>query len=195
MVGLSHTYLTVAGAHYRNLIAQTIDKLFVLTNLLHMRFFLLGLLCLLCASCASTRKQALNSVTIEEIKPRLIEEQQFMRVSEYMTGKEYTGDRLILRTTPEARTGYYFTIVLDESTRRLPAGTVIVGEFYTQKSLDLQEYTFTLPAKRPKTKEIFVGLTGEQWPEGTTTPAAWRFTIKDANGAVLATDKSYLWEM
>jgi hypothetical protein len=160
-----------------------------------MRFFLLGLLCLLCASCASTRKQALSSVTIEEIKPRLIEEQQFMRVSEYMSGKEYMGDRLILRTTPEARTGYYFTIVLDESIRRLPAGTVVVGEFHTEKSLDAQQYTFTLPAKRPKTKEIFIGLTGEQWPEGTTTPAAWRITIKDANGAVLATDQSYLLGM
>ncbi|HAV14323.1 MAG TPA: hypothetical protein DCX06_12645 [Opitutae bacterium] len=161
-----------------------------------MRFLLVALLSLLCISCASSRKPAsLKSVEIKEIKPRLIEEEQFKRISEYMTGKEYTGDRLILRTDPEARTGYYFTLVLDEKVRRLPSGTQIIGEFHTAKELDAQEHTFTVPAKRPKTKEIFVGLTGEDWPEGSVTPAAWRFTIKDPNGVVLATKKSYLWSL
>ncbi len=161
-----------------------------------MRFLLVALLSLFCISCASNRKPvSLSSVVIEEIKPRLIEEEQFMRVSEYMTGKEYTGDRVIIRTDPEARTGYYFTLVLDENVRRLPAGTKIFGEFHTSKGVEVQTHTFAVPAKRPKTKEIFVGLTGEDWPEGSITPSAWRFTIKDANGTVLATKQSYLWSL
>lgn len=161
-----------------------------------MRFLLVALLSLFCISCASNRKPvALSSVVIEEIKPRLIEEEAFKRISEYMSGKEYTGDRVIIRTDPEARTGYYFTLVLDEDVRRLPAGTKIFGEFHTAKDVDVQKHTFTLPSKRPKTKEIFVGLTGKDWPQGSITPAAWRFIIKDANGSVLATKQSYLWSL
>ncbi|MGJ8654104.1 MAG: hypothetical protein ACSHX8_12595 [Opitutaceae bacterium] len=159
-----------------------------------MRFFLFALLSLFCISCASSRRPvAIDSVEIEEIKPRLIEEQEFKRISEYITGKEYTGKRIILRSDPEARTGYYFTLVLDEKVRRLPSGTTILGEFYTAKGLDIQEHTFTIPAKRPNTNEVFVGLTGTDWPEDSVTPAAWRFTIKGPNGNVLASKKSFLW--
>jgi len=161
-----------------------------------MRFLIVALLSLLCASCASNRGSvALSSVKITDIKHRFIEEEGFKRISEYMTGREYIDERLILRSDPQKRAGYYFTLVLDEKIRRLPAGTAITGEFYTAKGLEAQEYTFTVPSKRPKTKEIFIGLTGKDWPEGSVTPAAWRFTIRDANGAVLATKHSYLWSL
>lgn len=160
-----------------------------------MRFLITALLCSLFAGCASTPKQAVTSVQIEEIKPRYIETEQLKRISEYMTGKEYIGDRVILRTQPEQRAGYYFTLVLDEDVRRLPKGTVIVGEFYTPKSVEKQTHQFTLPKKLASTEEIFVGLTGDDWPEQGGVPAAWRFTIKDANGAVLGEKQSYLWSL
>ncbi|MGC6424502.1 MAG: hypothetical protein ACON4O_05890 [Lentimonas sp.] len=161
-----------------------------------MRLLLLALLSLLCISCASNRKSAtLTSVEIKEIKPRFIEGKQFKRIDEYLTGKENTGKRVILRSDPETRTGYYFVLILDEKVRRLPAGTKIIGEFYTAKELGVQKHTFAVPAKRPKTKEIFIGLTGEDWPEGARTPAAWKFTIVDPNGSVMATEQSYLWSL
>ncbi len=161
-----------------------------------MRLLLLALLSLFCISCASSpRKPTVSTVTIKEIKPRYIDQQEFMRISEYMTGNEYQGDRVILRTHPEQRSGYYFTLILDEDVQRLPAGTTILGEFYTPKSLDVQQHSFTLPAKRPKTNEVFIGLTGEDWPVLNAVPGAWRFTIKDANGKVLGSKQSYLWSM
>lgn len=161
-----------------------------------MRFLLLALLSLLCVSCVSKRKPVtLTSLEITEIKPRLIEEQQFMRIDEYLTGKENTGDRVILRSNPSSRTGYYFVLILDENVKYLPTGTKIIGEFHTTKELGVQTIEFSLPKKRPKTNEIFVGLTGEDWPKGSVTPAAWRFTIQDANGAVLATKQSFLWSL
>jgi len=159
-----------------------------------MRFLITALIiCSLLAGCASTPKQAVSSVKIEEIKPRYIETEQFKRISEYMSGKEYSGDRIILRTTPEQRTGYYFTLILDEDVRRLPKGTVIIGEFYTPKSVEPQTHEFTLPSKRTSTKEIFIGLTGQDWPEKNAVPAAWRFAIKDANGKLIGEKQSYLW--
>lgn len=160
-----------------------------------MRFLITAIICSLYAGCALTPKQAVTSVEIEEIKPRYIGTEQFKRISEYMTGKEYVGDRVILRTQPKHRAGYYFTLVLDKNVRRLPKGTVVVGEFYTPMSVEKQTHEFTLPSKRASTEEIFVGLTGKDWPQKGGVPAAWRFTIKDPNGAMLGQKQSYLWSL
>ena len=160
-----------------------------------MRFLITAIICSLFAGCALTPKQAVTSVEIEEIKPRYIETEQFKRISEYLTGKEHIGDRVILRTQPEHREGYYFILFLDNDVRRLPNGAVVVGEFYTPQSLEKQTHEFTLPSQRASTDEIFIGLTGEDWPKKDDVPAAWRFTIKDANGAVLGEKQSYLWSL
>ena len=160
-----------------------------------MRLLITAIICSLYAGCALTPKQAVTSIEIEKIEPRYIETEQFKRISEYMTGRENLGDRVILRTQPEHRAGYYFILVLDNDVRRLPNGTVVIGEFYTSQSLGKQTHEFTLPSQRASTDEIFVGLTGEDWPEKDGVPAAWRFTIKDANGAVLGEKQSYLWSL
>lgn len=160
-----------------------------------MRSLLPALLSLLLIGCASTSTEPVRSVTIEEIKPRYMEDWQFKRLSEYWTGAEHQGKRVILRTDPTVRDGYYFTLILDEKVRQLPKGTVIVGEFYTPFSADVQRHEFKLPNKRPKTKEVFIGLTGADWPEPERIAGAWRFTIKNANGTVLGEKQSYLWSM
>lgn len=160
-----------------------------------MRHLLLALIGLAFTGCASTPDEPLRSVEIKEIKPRYIPEENFKRISEYWSGSENKGRRVILRSDPEARDGYYFTLVLDEKVRDLPRGSVITGEFYTPVSKDLQTHEFPLPNKLPKTKEIFVGLTGADWPESDAVPGAWRFTIRNASGEVLARKKSYLWSM
>ena len=160
-----------------------------------MRILFLALLSLLCISCASTKKPAITSVNILDIKPRYIETEDFKRISEYMTGKENRGNRVIIRSDKSDRAGYYFVLMLDEKVRDLPSGTYIEGEFCTPMTLDRQEYTFQLPSKLPKTKEIFIGLTGKDWPKKSDIPSAWKFTIKNSNGDVLAMEKSYLWSL
>ena len=160
-----------------------------------MRILFFALLSLLCISCTSTKKPTLTSVNILDIKPRYIATEDFKRVSEYMTGKENHGNRVIIRTDKSDRAGYYFVLMLDEKVRDLPPGTYIEGEFFTPKTLDKQEYTFELPSKLPQSKEIFIGLTGKDWPRKSDVPAAWRFTIKNSNDDVLAMEKSYLWSL
>ena len=174
---------------------REIDKPRGLANLHRMRFLLLALLSLCCISCASTPKQDLRSVTIQEIKPRYIKEESFKRIGEYFTGAEKPGRRVFLRSDAPARAGYYFTLILDEDIRRLPSGTTVLAEFYTGASPDVQTHTFTLPNRRPKTREIFVGLTGTDWPDEDAVPAAWRFTFVDPNGQPLGSAQSYLWSM
>ena len=147
------------------------------------------------AGCGSTPDQPVRSVTIREIKPRPIETARFKRVSEYFTGAEHSGDRLILRSSPEVRTGYYFVLILDTPVRKLPEGAVIKGEFHGPGMKGAETHEFTLPSERPKTREIFVGLTGADWPSQEAVPAAWRFTISDADGNRLARARSYLWSL
>ena len=76
-----------------------------------MRIFFLVLLSFLCLSCASTKKPALTSVNILEIKPRYIETEAFKRASEYMTGREDLGNRIIIRTDKTQRDGYYLSLI------------------------------------------------------------------------------------
>ena len=127
--------------------------------------------------------------------PRYIETETFKRISEYMTGRENPGKRVIIRTNPRQRDGYYFVLIIDQNVRKLPPDAYIQGEFYTSKSLDLQTHRFEFPAILPSTREIFIGLTGDDWPREGAVPAAWRFTIKNSQGQILAQEQSYLWSL
>lgn len=160
-----------------------------------MRLFLSTLVCFILTACASAPRPALTSVDIKEIKPRYIDAEQLTRASEYFTGEENTGNRVFLRSSPKAKSGFYFTLVLDEKVRRLPRGTTVLGEFYTPNDVEVQRYTFTLPNRRPRTREIFVGLTGDDWPEADAVPSAWRFTITGPNGNTLGGAQSFLWSL
>ena len=160
-----------------------------------MRIFFLALLCLTSVACSTTQESAEPSTKIVEIVPRYIETKAFKRISEYMTGKENPGRRVIIRTNPKQRDGYYFILLLNHNVRKLPPDAYIQGEFYTSKSLDRQTHRFDFPLILPDTREIFIGLTGDDWPQEDEIPSAWHFTIKNSRGEILAQKKSYLWSL
>ncbi|MFP4203934.1 MAG: hypothetical protein ACLFS4_06335 [Opitutales bacterium] len=161
-----------------------------------MRIFLLALSVLLFCSCASFRDtETANSVTIKEIEPRYMEAEDFKRIKEYFTGAENKGNRIILRTTSGERAGYYFIVFLDKKAPRLPSGAEVVAEFITDASPEPREYRFELPSSPPSTKEILVGLTGEENPGRESIPSAWRFTLEDGDGEILDQRASYLWKL
>lgn len=160
-----------------------------------MRIFFLALICLLSVACSTTKESSETAVKIVEVHPRYIEAETFKRISEYMTGRENPGKRVIIRTNPRQRDGYYFVLVIDRNVRKLPSDAYIQGEFYTSKSLDLQTHRFEFPSILPNTREIFIGLTGDDWPQESAVPAAWRFTIKNSQEQILAQEQSYLWSL
>ncbi|MGC6455009.1 MAG: hypothetical protein ACON39_08605 [Coraliomargaritaceae bacterium] len=163
-----------------------------------MRALLLVFLSCLLAACGTTSSpQEVSAVEILDILPKRMTTEQFMRIKEYRTGSEYTGKRLIIRTDPLQRDGFYFTLLLDTKLRHLPQGTVIVGEFYSKASTQMQTHTFVLPADRPNTKAVFLGLTGQAWPfahEEAVVPSAWKFQIIGPDGQFFGQKQSYLWE-
>ena len=172
-----------------------IDNFPCLLIKIYMRFFFLALFCLLSAACGTTKDSAKPALKIVAVTPRYMETEQFKRIAEYMTGKENPGRRVIMRTNPRQRNGYYFVLTLNRNVRTLPADVYVQGEFYTSKSLDMQTHRFEFPSILPNTREIFIGLTGNDWPQKDAIPAAWRFTIKNSRGEILAQEQSYLWSL
>jgi hypothetical protein len=116
----------------------------------------------------------------------------FDRISEYFGGGENPGGQIILRTQPRERAGYYFLARVKSEAAQ--AGVKFLVSVIRPDSPDPRVFTF--PATLPAKETIFqLGLTGADWPGGQkANPAAWKISLVDAGGQVLAEYKSFLWE-
>lgn len=115
----------------------------------------------------------------------------FKRISEYLDGKENTGGEAVLRTHPDQRGGFYFLV---RTTNPGPSRPVKASlEIITTANAKPVSYTF--PAELKSGDTVFhLGLTGADWPDPKINPVAWKLDLLDADGRVLASEKSYLWE-
>lgn len=115
----------------------------------------------------------------------------FKRISEYFTGRENTGGETVLRTHPDRRDGYYFLLRVRnaDAPRRITARLQIIAD----TSAQTRDFTFT-PDLRAGDTVLHLGLTGPDWPDADADPVAWKLELLDADGRLLAGEKSYLWE-
>lgn len=115
----------------------------------------------------------------------------FKHISEYFNGKENTHGEAMLRTQPDQRAGYYFLV------RTANPGTPMAAKIKVQivmpAGVKAREFTFAADLKAGDTV-LNLGLTGSDWPDAKTNPVAWKLELWSADGRVLATEKSYLWE-
>ena len=132
------------------------------------------------------------SVSIVHVWPSHRTADSFRRISEYVGGTENSGRETILRTKPEARVGCYF---LTRTKADAPiSGATLVLEVVLPG--DPAIHTFQFPADIPAGGKVFqVGVTGSDWPSAQTRPAAWRVTVRSADGAILADSPSFLWRV
>jgi hypothetical protein len=137
---------------------------------------------------------ALHAFEFRHVAHRYFEAKSFKRISEYFTGRENPGNRLLCRSRPAERAGLYFILSLDEHSRKLPQGAQFVVEFIRPDDPETKTIRVPVPEKRPRGKEIYLGLTGDDWPDKTARLVAWRLRLVDASGEVLAERKSFLWE-
>ena len=137
---------------------------------------------------------SVHAVEFRHLAIRYVEAKAFVRISEYFTGRENPGNRLLCRSRPNERAGLYFVLTLDEKSRKLPDGAVFVLEVIRPDDPETKLFRIPVPAKRPRGKEVFLGLTGEDWPDEEARPVAWRLRLLDAGGGTLAERKSFLWE-
>ena len=164
-----------------------------------MRLIYAFLIALLFSSCASldTNNGAQN-LQINSIIPKYMEHEEFLSIKEYLTGKETTKNRLIIRSTEGQRTGLYLILTLNEKTSKLPVDTSIICEVYMPGKLNPDVFEFPLPKvnKLPNNKSILLGITGDDWPYSKDAmPTAWRITLMDSKENTLAEKSSQVWSL
>lgn len=117
--------------------------------------------------------------------------ESFERIGEYFGGEETHPGRIVLRTRPAERSGYYFLIRL--KTPQLPQEAKVWRLQVVIPGIE-KPVTHDFPVN-PKALEkvLELGLTGADWPSPQTHPNAWRLALVSADGIELLTKQSFLW--
>ena len=115
----------------------------------------------------------------------------FKHISEYFTGREDTGHQTILRTHVDDRAGYYFLVRTNNAGG--PVAARINLQLILPANTSVRHFTFPVNLGAGDTV-LNLGLTGDDWPGARTNPVAWKMDLVAADGRVLASEKSYLWE-
>jgi len=115
----------------------------------------------------------------------------FKRISEYFDGRENTGGQQVIRTHPDRRAGYYFLMRTAHAGSALPVRINL--ELISATGPKSRTFSFAAELNAGDTV-LNLGLTGDDWPGPKANPVAWKIDILSADGRVLATEKSYLWE-
>ena len=147
-----------------------------------------GFLILLTLAAAST---AAADVTIVRVFTGWRDAASFKHLSEYFTGRENTRGETMLRTQPAQRAGYYFLVRAANS--GAPVAVRISVQLITPTDSKPRTHTFATELKSGETV-LHLGLTGGDWPDAKADPVAWKLELLSADGRVLATEGSYLWE-
>ena len=124
-----------------------------------MRLIYAFLIALLFSSCATLNmNNEEQNLQINSIIPKYMEHEDFLSIKEYLTGKETTKNRLIIRSTKGLRAGLYLILTLNEKTSKLPVDTYIMCEVYMPGKLNPDVFEFPLPKinKLPNNKVIFL---------------------------------------
>ena len=131
---------------------------------------------------------------ILHVHSKFIEEKDFQHISEYFSGEENTGRRIITRSQSDARSGMYFIITLDRNSRQLASGSIIELQLITPHEPDIRTFRLPFPENAPRSREIFAGITGHDWPDKDASVLAWKITLYGAHKNALAQKESYLWK-
>ena len=163
-----------------------------------MRFIAIFILFMLLSSCATFLSYESSMLRIETITPKYMEHNDFVSINEYLTGKETSKNRLIIRSKEATRSGLYLILSLNEKIRDLPPDTNIICEIFMPGNLNPEIFEFPLPRvnKLPNNKDLFLGITGSDWPYGDDAlPTAWKITFVDSNETTIAEKSSQVWSL
>jgi len=135
-------------------------------------------------------------VEIDHVDHHYMAAANFRRISEYFTGVENKTGRVIERTDPKERAGYYFIVNLTwHPGTVLPVGTQAELDYISSGNSTPRQAKFVFSTATGTWPEICLGLTGADWPDQNATIVAYKLTLEDAAGKVLASRESFLWSL
>ena len=81
---------------------------------------------------------------VTKIQTQFLTEYDFLRIPRFFTGKEFTGSRVIVRSSP-ARKGLYFSIPLGKKSASIRKGKRVELQLIDTTSLLSRNFSFSLP--------------------------------------------------
>jgi hypothetical protein len=153
-------------------------------------FAILGVVSVSLALPARARAKE-SELTIAHVFTGWRDAASFKRISEYFNGRENTGGQLVIRTHPGQRAGYYFLMRTANPGAAIPVKIEL--ELISATGPKSRSFAFAADLNSGDTV-LNLGLTGDDWPDPKANPVAWKIDLVAADGRVLATEKSYLWE-
>ena len=150
-----------------------------------------ALAALLCVGCDTPVISSDEAPGIAYVNERRRTDADVTRASEVFGVKDDHGSDVVFRTDASGRAGHYFFIKLAEAP---PADARLVLQVVRTENVPAERYEF--PARfRPGFPfgEYVIGLTGKQAGDAKWRPIAWRVSVVDAKGKVLAAKHSFLW--
>ena len=146
-------------------------------------------------ACGANEVLPERAAHIEKVRIRSIEGHRFVRLSEYFTGKENPGNRMIVRSQPDERTGLYFILRLDRPVCDIQDASKVRMSMLLPLLAEPIVYEMPFSGEKKRTKTVMVGITGSDWTMGGIIPVGWHVGIEDDAGHILAEHSSFLWRM
>jgi len=117
----------------------------------------------------------------------------FKRIPEFFTGKEFSGWEVYCRTNPSNREGFYFVVKVSGDIPQLNVGSHWLIEWITPLDPVAQQNKIPISDLKISGKEVFIGLTGSDWPDPSVQPIAWSISLVDSEERILGHSQSFLW--
>ena len=120
--------------------------------------------------------------------------QDYLRIGDILTGRTFTGGSTEHRTQKDSGDGYFFTVRVDRSSDLRASDFTLRLSIIPPDGSATRTYTFPVPASKKRGLRLEIGVTGADWTFGEQQPLAWRIEVLDSNEAIVADEKSFLWE-
>lgn len=130
--------------------------------------------------------------SVKKIHTQFLTEYDFLRIPEIFTGKEFTGSRVIVRSS-NVRRGLYFSIPLGKKSSAIRKGKRVELQLVDTTSLFSRNFSFSLPELSYSQKDLFIGITGADWNQAAMKLVAWKVEIFDSSKEPLFSSQSALW--
>lgn len=144
---------------------------------------------------APPKEQSGCDVSIDHITTRFIPAGRFKRICEHFTGVENKDGKIIERSQPDERAGFYMIVTLDLFSAPFPGNGAFIVEYIHSENRRPQTKLFPLLDANPSAREAFLGLTGEDWPSQDRSMVAWKVSLIGPDGKTVIDSQSYLWDI
>jgi len=131
-------------------------------------------------------------VRIEVRKIVYLDAAGFQRIPEYFSGREYEGSKIYCRSNEISRSGFYFILKVLGPSNPIP-GLHWNIDWVSPDSPFPQSKIIPISNQDIFGKEVFIGLTGKDWPNPRAQPLAWCLKLMDGQKDLVAKHPSFLW--